>query len=100
MVLMSPDRSRAEFLRGAPIFAGVDAATREEIAARSSWIRVPAGEWLFRQGDRADSLYLVASGRLEVVVEEPETEVVRILGRNDVVGELALLTESARSASV
>lgn len=100
---MSSDLSRAEraeFLRGAPIFAGLDAATQDEIAAHSSWIRVPAGEWLFRQGDLADSLYLIASGRLEVVVEEPETEIVRVLSRNDAVGELALLTESARSASV
>src|SRR5919197_2478858 len=100
MALLSPESSRAEFLRGVPLFAGLSEAMRDEIAARSTWTHLPAGEWLFRKGEVGDSLYLVASGRLEVVIEQPATEVVRLLGRHDVVGELALLTEAPRSASV
>jgi NTE family protein len=100
MVLLSPESSRADFLRGVPLFAGISDALRDGIAARSSWIHLPAGEWLFRQGEAGDSLYLVACGRLEVVLEQPAFEVVRILGRNDLVGELALLTGAPRSASV
>ena len=63
-------------------------------------MEVPAGAWLFRQGDPGSSLYVVRSGRLEVVAETPEPEVLRVLGRGAVVGELALLMESPRSASV
>ena len=51
-------------------------------------------------GRRRDSLYVVRSGRLEVVIEQPSTVVVRVLTRGAVVGELALLTRERRSASV
>ena len=62
--------------------------------------RLQAGDWLFHQGAPADSLYVLVSGSLEVVDEDTEGEVLRVLGRGDAVGELALLTESVRSAGV
>src|SRR3954453_7089902 len=72
-----------------------------DLAASAQQITVHAGDWLFRQGDPGDSLYVVLTGRLEIVIESgPEVKVIRILGRGDSVGELALLTESPRSASV
>lgn len=60
-----------------------------------------AGEWLFRSGDASDALYVVASGRLRVVRgdEEPETTL-RVVGPGALLGELGVLTESVRSASV
>ncbi|MBA3430159.1 MAG: cyclic nucleotide-binding domain-containing protein, partial [Actinobacteria bacterium] len=71
-----------------------------QLAARATPTEIPAGRWLFRRGDAGDSMYVVLSGRLEVVTEEPEVAVIRVLGRGDAVGELALLTGSPRSASV
>ena len=44
-------------------------------------------------------MYIVRAGRLEVV-DEGAGQVIRELGRGDVLGELALLTDSPRSASV
>ena len=58
-----------------------------------------AGDWVFRQGDKADAMYVVLSGRLEARVESPG-RVLRVLGRGAAVGELALLTGATRSASV
>ena len=93
----SPD---AEFLSAVPMFAGLAEPLRRQIAARATHVRVHAGAWLFRQGDAGDSLFVLRSGRLEVVVEEPSEVVVRVLTRGAVVGELALLTRERRSAAV
>ena len=79
---------------------GLSEPLRRRIAARSTWVSVPAGEWLFRQGAEGDSLYVVHTGRLEVVIGEPNPEVARVLTAGSVVGELALLTREPRSASV
>ena len=58
-----------------------------------------AGEWLFHEGEPGDAMYVVRAGRLEVV-DESSGAVIRELGRGDALGELALLTDSPRSASV
>ena len=79
----------------------LDAGPWAALAASAQPAHVRAGEWLFRQGDPGDSLYVVLTGRLEVVVEESgEQKVIRVLGRGGSVGEIELLTESPRSASV
>ena len=90
----------ADLLARSPIFARLPAAIRAELAARGTEVELGAGEWLFREGDPGDSLYVVRLGRLEVVREGGEPATIRTLARGEVVGELALLTEDRRSASV
>ena len=86
---------------GGSLLAALPARVREELLAIAETVRLPAQQWLFREGEEADGLYLVASGRLRVVVErEGETRVVRLLGPGTAIGELALLTGTRRSASV
>jgi NTE family protein len=104
--------ARARSFAAVPMLAGLaediergstplDAGPWADLAAGAKPISIRAGEWLFRQGDPGDSLYVVLTGRLEVVVEEgSELKVIRVLGRGSSVGELALLTESPRSASI
>ncbi|HET9718460.1 MAG TPA: MFS transporter [Solirubrobacteraceae bacterium] len=92
-------QSAAEFLAQVPLLRGLDSAARDALAEDALPVRVEAGEWLFRQGEEADAMYLVQAGRMEVVAE-PSGQLLRQLGRGDVVGELALLTDSPRSASV
>ncbi len=94
------DSQRESFLGAVPIFTAIPERLRTAIASGATWVQVPAGEWLFRQGDPGESLYVVRSGRLEVVAEEPLPTVVRVLGRGAAVGELSLLTGSTRSAAV
>jgi predicted acylesterase/phospholipase RssA len=89
----------ADFLRAVPMFAGLSEPLRRKLAARCEPVRLEAGEFLFRQGDAGDGLYVLRSGRLEVVLE-PDGDVVRELTHGAVVGELALLTREPRSASV
>jgi NTE family protein len=73
--------------------------SRRRLAERVSIQELRAGDWLFRAGDPGDRLYVVRSGRLDVVAEG-EDRVLRRVGRGEIVGELALLTGSPRSASV
>jgi NTE family protein len=86
--------------RHVAIFANLSAKMRKTLAGRAAPVQVRAGEWLFRAGDAGDSLYVLLSGRAEVVRESPEPTVLRVLGRGDAFGELALLTGEPRSASV
>jgi NTE family protein len=91
--------SAADFLAQVPLFAEIEPDLRETLAARARTVHIAAGEWLFREGEPGDAMYLVRAGRLEVVDEATGT-VIRELGRGDVLGELALLSVSRRSASV
>ncbi|WP_308492748.1 MFS transporter [Microbacterium terrisoli] len=79
------------------LFGRLPEAARERIAAGAVERCVPAGEWLLRAGDSADSMFVVLTGRAEVVIEG---QVVRELGPGSVVGELALFTGGTRSASI
>ena len=89
----------SQFLARSPLFADLTPELREQLAEHSQALRLAAGEWLFREGDPGDAMYLVRAGRLEVVSGSSGV-VVRELGRGDALGELALLTGSPRSASV
>lgn len=65
------------------------------------WTQLSAGEKLFREGDEADSMYVVVSGRLRATREEDgKTRVVGEITRGETVGEMALLTGGRRSATV
>jgi NTE family protein len=91
--------SAAEFLARTPLFSGVDPELVEQLAARSRTRRLAQGKWLFRERDPGDEMYVVRAGRLEVV-DEGADAVIGEYRRGDALGELALLTDSPRSASV
>ena len=88
----------ADFLRHVRVLDGVPTDLRNELAAEAIPVELRAGEWLFRAGDPGSSAYLVRTGRLEVVSESGV--VIGEVKRGDVIGELALLREGARAASV
>jgi len=79
--------------------AGTDGPAGLGAGARR--VTLSAGERLFRQGDPADAAYVVVSGRLRVFVAAGD-HVRRLgdVGRGETVGELALLADAPRSATV
>ena len=95
-----------EFLRNAPVFADLPAPMLERVAELAGDLTLHRGDWLFREGEPADAVYLVRVGHLEVVREvraengELTEQTINTLTRGAVLGELALLSQSARSASV
>jgi NTE family protein len=90
----------AAFLRNVRVFAGLPAEMVERIAELATDVSVSRGEWLFREGETADAVYVVRVGHLEVLQERPRLESFNTLTRGAVLGELALLSESVRSASI
>ena len=83
-----------------PVFTGLSGENRDRLAALGTNVVLAAGDWLLREGDEADVMYVIRSGRLDVLVEGPPETLVRTLRRGDVVGELALLHAGRRTASV
>lgn len=94
-----PARSTAaEVLAEVSIFSELSQELREEVAERAEIVHVPGGAHLFRAGDPADALYVLLAGRCEIVGADDEH--LMTVGRGAVLGELGLITESPRSASV
>lgn len=79
------------------LFSQLPADTRARIESSARPSTVPAGSWIVREGDGAETLFVLTAGRAEVLVGEQS---VRELGPGAVIGELALLTNGRRSASV
>jgi len=84
-------------LRSAPVTAALGGPELERLARALAPVSVPAGELVFRQGDPGDRFYFVASGELEVIEDGRR---VNELSRGDAFGEIALLEDRPRTASV
>jgi NTE family protein len=72
----------------------------ERLAGQINAVHVCVGTWIMREVEPADSMFIVRSGRLEVIEEGPPQALLRVLRLGDVLGELALLRDETRSASV
>ncbi len=106
---MSDLSNRQELLAASPLFSLLPDDVRRLVVERLEPVIVDSGDWLMRKGDPGDALYIIDSGRLEVVLgehegvdllDDPDVRVLRVLGRGATVGELALITGDPRSASV
>jgi len=66
------------------------------------WLELPAGGVLMRQGEPGDAMYVVASGRLRVSITgaDGQSRAVREITRGQVVGEMSLITDAPRSATL
>jgi hypothetical protein len=84
-------------LRAMPLFAPLSAPTIEGVARQLDPLEVTAGTDVVTQGDEGDRWYAVAAGTLEV---RRDGELLAELGRGDGFGEIALLREVPRTATV
>ncbi|MEI6254212.1 MAG: MFS transporter, partial [Mycobacteriaceae bacterium] len=90
-------RERIATLDRIELFAPLPNALRERIATQIECVNVVAGQVVIYQGEYADTFYLVESGELEVSVDGQH---VRHFGPDDFFGELALLADTPRTATV
>jgi CRP/FNR family cyclic AMP-dependent transcriptional regulator len=90
-----------ELLRRVPFFAEIEPAKLKLLAFMSERVAFDPGKQLFRQGDRADAAYLIIDGHAEVIAETPAGPLVlAMLGANEIVGEMAILCDVPRNATV
>ena len=89
-------------LRSSAVFGHIDDAALRRVAEAASIALLRAGETLVEEGDPGTDAFIVIAGRLEIETATASggSRVVNHLGPGDVVGEMALLTEEPRSASV
>ena len=85
-------------LRNVPILADIDDEHLDQLASAVDRRHVLADEWLFREGDPSDSIYIVDSGRFAAV--GADGQLIREMGSGDSIGELGVIAGAGRSASV
>ena len=90
-----------ELLRNIPMFANIEPSKLKLLAFTSERMAFKDGDVLFRQGEQGDSAYVIIGGEADVIVDTPKGQLtVAKLKRNDIVGEIAILCDVPRTATV
>lgn len=89
--------SEIDVLRSTPMLRQLPVPSIEYLASRASARTVPAGTSLVQQGDPGESFFVIAAGEADVIGDGVP---VRTLGPGECFGEIALLHDMARTATV
>jgi CRP-like cAMP-binding protein len=88
-------------LKQVPLFAGIAPAKLKLLAFTSDRVTYAPGQIIVRQGEVGDAAYVVLSGSAEVLVDSPSGQIkVAELQPNAIVGEIAILSNQPRTATV
>ena len=94
-------KDEVRMLREVPLFAGMETAKLKLLAFTSDRVTFSADEVLFHQGDVGDAAYLILVGKADILVDSPNGQIkVAEIADNSVVGEIAILCDAARTATV
>lgn len=101
MMTVSNLKDEVELLRRIPLFAHIDAGKLKLLAFSSERLTFEPGQNLFKQGDTGDAAYVIINGGADVLVNTADGDVpVAKVGRNDFVGEISILCDVPRTATV
>jgi small-conductance mechanosensitive channel/CRP-like cAMP-binding protein len=100
--LWDPRRPQASFLLRCPVFSSLSQPEAEELAAKTNVLQVNAGQTVIRRGEPGDSIFMVAEGLLEVMIDAGVSGALKAahLRPGEFFGEMSLLTGDPRSATV
>ena len=94
-------QEEVELLRNIPLFAKIEPSKLKLLAFTSERLTYSQDEILFSQGDAGDSAYIIVDGEADIVVNTPGGPlVVATLKQNEIVGEIAILCDVPRTATV
>ncbi len=100
---MSKLQDEVDLLRSIPMLASMPSNKLKLLAFASDRVSYNKGEMLFDQGDDADAAYLVITGTADVLVSSDgnkKPSKVAELGPNSFVGDMAIISNIPRTASV
>ena len=90
-----------DLLRNIPLFRNIDSPKLKLLAFTSERLTFHPGEVLFRQGDQGDAAYIIVQGDADVIINTPGGPLtVAKIKKNDFVGEIAILCDVPRTATV
>lgn len=90
-----------EALRRIPMFAKIDPARLKLLSFTSERVSFAPGEAFIRQGDIGDSAYVILEGEAQVLIDGDQEEIILgVIGANRMVGDVALLHQGRRTATV
>jgi CRP-like cAMP-binding protein len=93
--------TEVQSLRQVPMFRDVDPARLKLLAFTSERVQFAGGQRFFSQGDPSDAAYVILDGRASVLLNTPNGEIqVAELGDNALVGEMGILSDTPRSATI
>ncbi|GMU55846.1 MAG: hypothetical protein AMXMBFR33_49920 [Candidatus Xenobia bacterium] len=98
---LTPSSSVAEFIANNPLFYSLNRDVIETIAERFQVQRFPGGSVIVKEGDMGDSFYVIRNGHVRVLKSVNDEELVLSeLGLGEGFGEMALMVDQPRSATV
>lgn len=90
-----------ELLKNIPLFAKIEPSKLKLLAFTSERLVYADGQVLFNQGDSGDAAYIIIGGTASVLIKTENGMVeVAQLSKGDVVGEIAILCDVPRTATV
>lgn len=89
--------TKVELLKGVPLFSGCSKAELQRIAALADELDLADGATLIREGERGREFIVVVEGSVRVT---RDGKTVRDLGAGDFIGEIALVSDVPRTATV
>ncbi len=90
-----------ELLRNIPLFAKIEPSKLKLLAFTSERLTYGGGQDLVVQGDIGDSAYIIVAGTADIIVQTPDGPLtVASVGKNDIIGEIAILCDVPRTATV
>ena len=97
-----PGQGQTDELKEVPMLAGLGTKSLARIVAALEPRSFQPGSTIVKQGEPGDSFYIVRSGSVQVMLEREGTPAITVaeLGPREGFGEMALLTDQPRSASV
>jgi CRP-like cAMP-binding protein len=88
---------KVDLVAGCSLFAGMGRRELEQVAQLMDEVDVPAGKVLMRQGEPGHEMFIIASGRVSI---DRDGRQIGERGPGSAIGEMALLSEGPRNATV